>query len=377
MDADSGRVIWSYRGGEPRPIASTTKILTALVVSAAGDLDNMVSIDSTPPLYDGTIGLGPSDHLTRRQLLYLMLLPSANDAAYVLAKDVGGTEQAFVDSMNAYAKRLDTQNVHMTTPHGLPDPNHKATADALARWSQALLKDPVLSEIVRTKTYRAGRFKVTNTNWLLWTDPQIIGIKTGYTDAAGYCLVAAARTPWTTLISVILGEPVDMYRFRDSEKLIGWAETRYHPTPMVDMGRVYALPAVPAWNGLPAPLVAQSQMTTIALDDASFRTEVVAPTVVEPPIRKGEVLGFLRLYDSDRVVGSVPLVAQSSIRSPSWVESLRLLLLNPRGLADKARLIWDERALFAESIRGEWDRLTGHVPPGQPRGIGGVSLGSS
>jgi serine-type D-Ala-D-Ala carboxypeptidase (penicillin-binding protein 5/6) len=378
IDAGSGQVIWSLRAAEPRPIASTTKILTALVVKAAGDLDKVVSIDATPAIRDGTVGLGPADHLTRRQLLYLMLLKSANDAAYVLADDVGGSQSAFAARMNAYAVRAGTTNVHMTNPHGLPDPRHKATAMALARWAQLLLDDPVLAEIVRTKRYALGRFgTIRNTNWLLWTDPRIIGVKTGYTDSAGYCLVAAGRTSYATVIAVVLGDPIDVGRFRDAERLLEWAYTQYRMRPLADVNRVYALPRIPAWNGLPVPLVARTSLTTMTLAQTQFAEEVVAPAVVEPPVRKGETLGFLRLSEQGRTIAVVPLEASASVRRPTSLESLRLFLLDPSSAGEKARILWDQRSLVIANLRGVLDRLFGgHVRAPDHRG-GGVRLGSS
>lgn len=340
MDKGTGRILWSRRGEQSGPIASTTKILTALVVSRDGELDRLVSIPATPPLSEGTIGLAPRDTFSRRQLLYAMLLPSANDAAYVLADDVGGSQAGFVADMNQLALELGTRDVHMTNPHGLPEGNPRATALAVARWARILLDDPELSRIVRTRSYRLGRFGVLrNTNRLLWSDPRVVGVKTGFTNPAGYCLVAAGRVPSSTVITVVLGEPSNVARFKDSATLLKWAYGLYRPEAVVSAGSQYATASLPDWGEKRVRLVAATDSTAVVIGGVPERVEIIAPPAVPTPVRKGQTLGFVRVTQGPRTLANVALVAAQPVAAPSVFDKIRILWERVAGWLGTRRVV--------------------------------------
>lgn len=204
------QVIWGRSIDARRANASTTKMVTALLVSRRGGLDETVVVSrAAAATGGGGLDLRPGDRFSIRELLFALLLTSSNDSAVALAEHVAGSEAAFVDRMNALLDDLGARSSHFVTPHGLDVPGHHSTARDLARIGLAILRSPVLSEIVATPsatiTGLRGTVRLVNTNPLLESYPGAIGIKTGYTRNAGDVLVAAAERAGRRLIAVAMG----------------------------------------------------------------------------------------------------------------------------------------------------------------------------
>jgi D-alanyl-D-alanine carboxypeptidase (penicillin-binding protein 5/6) len=215
------------------PPASLTKIATALVAADRGDLSEIVDIDVNSALLavsnDSTVmGLEPGQRLTMRDLLYGLLLPSGSDAAVQIAEHVGGTVATFVEMMNAKALALGLIDTHFTNPHGLDEAELYSSAYDMALLGRALLANPELAAIVRTKSYRPDwdGAELWNGNELLDTYPGAIGIKTGYTERAGQTMVAAAERGGRRLIVAVLGST---NRFADVVALFDWAFANTQP----------------------------------------------------------------------------------------------------------------------------------------------------
>jgi D-alanyl-D-alanine carboxypeptidase len=211
IDEATGKTLFGRDEHQRLPMASTTKIMTALVAVERGQLDQMVTVDvDAADMPDSSVmGLRPGERLTLRDLLYGMLLPSGNDAAVAIARAVGGSEPAFVALMNRRAAELGLADTHFANPHGLDAPDHYTTAVDLAQIARVALRNPTIAQIVATKekTIR-GRdtYNLKNTNRLL-TRSDVEGVKTGTTDLAGSCLVAAFRRNGHPVISVVLNTP--------------------------------------------------------------------------------------------------------------------------------------------------------------------------
>ena len=208
MDATTGQVIYAKNPHERRAQASTTKIMTALVMLEKGRLSDIVTagpnVNTVEPVI---IGLEPGDQLTVEQVLYGMLLNSGNDAAVALAEHIGGSIPEFADMMNAKAAELGMKDTHFVNPHGLDEEGHYSSAYDLAILAKAALENPVFEKIVSTKEYRIEgpvRWVFTNTNRLLSDMPTADGVKTGFTDAAGRCLVSSATQRGRRAIGVVL-----------------------------------------------------------------------------------------------------------------------------------------------------------------------------
>jgi D-alanyl-D-alanine carboxypeptidase (penicillin-binding protein 5/6) len=233
LDADTGHLLADINGEKPLPMASTTKIMTALIVIQTADLQQLVPIkqDAYDRVHiDGGSGanLIVGDQLSLKDLLYGLLLPSGDDAATAIADALGGTE-AFVKRMNLFAYRLHLFQTHYTTTDGLTDDQtHYSTAYDLTQLAQYALHIPLFAQIVQTPEYTVAAtaqhhsYDWRTTNTLLTTYSGTIGVKTGHTDAAGWCMVFAARRAGHELIGAILDSPSETQRDQDTTTLLNW-----------------------------------------------------------------------------------------------------------------------------------------------------------
>jgi D-alanyl-D-alanine carboxypeptidase (penicillin-binding protein 5/6) len=226
MVADTKEVLFEKKSKDIMYPASTTKIMTLLTALEKGDPNSIVTVSPSAAACDGSgLGLHAGDQLTLHEAMYGMMLVSGNDAAEAIAENVAGSIPAFVGMMNAKAEKLGAVKTHFSNPHGLPDPvNHFTTAYDLALMTVYGMQQPEFAKIVSTRDYNVhflnrSDIRVTNTNKLLKTYPDANGVKTGYTDAAGDCLVAAAKRNGVQLIVVILN---DDYRWDDAARLLDY-----------------------------------------------------------------------------------------------------------------------------------------------------------
>ena len=233
LDADSGKTLADINGEQERTMASTTKIMTALVALQQGQLDQLITVheDAIQEVEqnDGSnAGLQVNEQLTLRDLLYALLLPSGDDAAVAIADGLAGPPASFVQLMNQEALQLHLTHTHYGNVDGLFSDNHYTTAHELAVLARYALRLPLFVQIVQTRTYQLlpadthHAHSWVNTNKLLWTYAGATGVKTGYTGDAGPCLVFSATRGGHHLIGVVLDTSTDASRFRDAQKLLDW-----------------------------------------------------------------------------------------------------------------------------------------------------------
>lgn len=220
LDGMTGECLYEKNGDQRALIASTTKIMTGLLVCEAGDLDRTVTVPETAAGTEGSsMYLKSGETLTRRELLYGMMLHSGNDAALTLAISISGSEAAFVRQMNRRACALNLTQTHFANPHGLDSGENYSTALDLARLAQAALQNEQFRAVVSTKTITCAGRTLTNHNKLLWRYDGCIGVKTGYTRHAGRILVSAAERGGRMLIAVTISDPDD---WRDHVSLLDY-----------------------------------------------------------------------------------------------------------------------------------------------------------
>lgn len=234
LDPQSGQVYLAQNADAERAMASTTKMMTALVAITYGNLDEPVTVGPDIAQLAGTgastADLRAGDVLTLRDLLYGLMLPSGDDAAIVIADTVGGSQAGFVYLMNDEARLLGMKHTHYVNVHGLDADGHFSSAGDLARLAGFALRNQTFANVVATPTYALAAtpdhqaYTWTNTDVLLFPPvyPGILGVKTGYTGQAYYCLVFAARGPTGMLVGVVLGEPDEASRFTDARALLDW-----------------------------------------------------------------------------------------------------------------------------------------------------------
>jgi serine-type D-Ala-D-Ala carboxypeptidase (penicillin-binding protein 5/6) len=227
VDANTGKILYEKNADQIRPPASTQKLLTALIVAESGFLDRPVTVQPTDTMAEPTkLGIKAGDTYQRIDLLRALLVKSPNDVARCLARDNAGSVQAFADVMNRRARELGAVHSHFVNPNGLPIPDQYSTARDLARIARAAYANPTIRSIVclpqlvfRFANGRTREFE--NTNKLLRRLPYCNGMKTGYTDSAGKCLIASGTRPGRDVIVVVLGDTSSRV-WRDASALLSW-----------------------------------------------------------------------------------------------------------------------------------------------------------
>ncbi len=300
MDADSGTVLYARAADEPGLIASTTKIMTGYLVCLDGELERPVTV---PPEAVGVEGsslyLQAGEILTREELLLGTMLQSGNDAALALAIDSAGSEEAFVRRMNETARGLGLTKTSYANPHGLDSEGNRSTARDLARLTAAALQNETFRRIVSTKSVVVpGNRVLTNHNRLLWRCPGCIGVKTGYTRAAGRILVSAAERSGRTLICVTMNDPDD---WRDHMALFDACFARYQPRTVAAAGKPVARSAPPSGR----TLVARTDLTLYLLPEESLRFEHVPG--LSSDLLPGADAGAVCVYRGGCLVGRIPV----------------------------------------------------------------------
>lgn len=228
IEANSGTVLHEVNADHPRPVASTQKLLTALLIAEAGNLDAEAGVAASDTWAEPTmLYLKPGDAYPRRRLLEVLLVKSMNDVARCLARDNAGSVEAFALKMNARAQQLGMTNSHFVNPNGLPAPGQYSTARDMARVAFTAYRNPIIRNIVRLKEltwrYNDGRMRqFSNTNRVLKNYALCNGMKTGYTEASGFCLISSASNGSRDVIAVVLGDSRESI-WIDSYRLLAWA----------------------------------------------------------------------------------------------------------------------------------------------------------
>ena len=311
IDAVSGRTLLSHNADAPLPMASTTKVMTALLALESGDLNSPVTCSRTAFGVPGTsIYLAEGETLTLRDMLYGLMLASGNDAATAIAEHIGGTVDQFCAMMTTRARELGCTSTQFLTPHGLPCEGHHTTARDLALIAREAMQHPVFREIVGTARATIpweGRDYdriLNNKNRLLTTYEGATGIKTGYTKKAGRCLVFGAVRDGMEIIGVVLNCP-DW--FDEAARLMNIAFEHYEAVTMLKAGdRIGTLP-VSHSDGSSVEAILSADLTGLAAKGNLPQVEIDLPDTLDAPIQAGQHLGTARL-----IANGVP-IAESSI----------------------------------------------------------------
>lgn len=315
IEAQTGTVLYEKNPDERRAMASTTKIMTALLTIEAGGLDREFTVDPLAIRVEGTsMGLREGDRVSRRDLLYGILLPSGNDAANAAAVSVSGSIPAFVRLMNSRAQELGLSDTHFVTPSGLDAEGHYTTARDLAKLTAFAMKDATFRSVVSCSSaeveFGDPPYKRTlyNSNKMLRRYDGAIGVKTGFTDNARRCLVSAAERDGVTLIAVTLNAGDD---WNDHTKMLDYGFTQVRAFPLgVDCSYRVAV----AGTGQSVGVYAHK--ATIALLEgqrSSLTRRVMLPSFVYGTVEKGDRLGELQFLLDGEVILECPLFADSTV----------------------------------------------------------------
>jgi serine-type D-Ala-D-Ala carboxypeptidase (penicillin-binding protein 5/6) len=318
VNASNGEVIAAHDASVELPIASITKLMTALVALDHLRPDDQVTVTGyAAQVGESRIPLVAGQRIAVRDLLKGALIQSANNAADALATAAaGGDVERFVGWMNERARALGLHHTHFSRPDGLDAPGHVSSARDVAVLAQVAMHSPVVRALVRERsaTIESGGFVVHTWNDLLGAVPGLIGVKTGHTDDAGWCQVAAVRRGGYTIYAVILGSPSRGQRNADLRRLLAWGVSQYRTLPVVRRA-VYAHVAI-GYGRAPVGLTVSKPLVRVVRVGRPLVERVVAPTAVELPVRRGERLGTVQIWAGRKLLGMRPLLAARTVARP-------------------------------------------------------------
>ncbi len=315
IEAQTGTVLYEKNADERRAMASTTKIMTALLTIEAGDPDREFTVDPLAIRVEGTsMGLREGDRVSRRDLLYGILLPSGNDAANAAAVSVAGSIPAFAERMNERAQQLGLSDTHFVTPSGLDADGHYTTARDLAKLAAFAMRDELFREIVSCTSadveFGNPPYKRTlyNSNKMLRRYSGATGVKTGFTDNARRCLVSAAERDGVTLVAVTLNAPDD---WNDHTKMLdyGFTQVRAYPLGVECSERVSV-----AGTGQSVGVYAHGASLALTPEQHGKLTRrVMLPQFVYGTVEKGDRLGEIQFLLDGDIVLECPLFADGTV----------------------------------------------------------------
>ena len=305
-DAVTGKVLFEKQADERSLIASTTKIMTALVVcEQCNVLDRMRIPKEAVGIEGSSMYLREGEVLTLQELLYGLMLQSGNDAAMALAIYCGGTVEGFAEMMNDKARILGLENSHFVNPSGLDDPNHYSTARDLAHLAAYAMQNPIFRQTVSTKTVSAGNRRLTNHNKLLWRVDGADGIKTGYTRAAGRILVSSAVQKGRRLIAVTIQAPND---WNDHKQLFQNGFANYAEVNLVTEGDCLGYAALIGGETQTVPLIAAESFNFSIASWEKPELVVKETQVHYAPVAFGQNAGTAYVCIDGKTVGRIQLV---------------------------------------------------------------------
>lgn len=334
IDADTGRVLWGKKENEPMAMASTTKIMTAIVTLENADINEMVTVSKNavlaPPV---KMHLQVGEKLTLEQLLYALLMQSSNDAAVAIAEKVGGSVENFCSMMNKKAKELGCLDTEFVTPNGLDKGNHHSTAHDMALIGAYAIKNEEFIRISNTKniSFASNKksYSIVNKNQLLNSYEGAIGIKTGFTGKAGHCFVGAAKRNGITLISVVLasgwGSAGKARKWSDTREILNYGFDNYKKYSIIgDNVEVCVDKAKVNKTILEYDKCIELIMKDSEAGSIKFKNNV--PEIIEAPIKAGQKIGSGEIYIGDKKIGEVDIVASEDIEKHSLGNSFNKII---------------------------------------------------
>ncbi len=357
LDVTANQILAAKDIDSPLEPASLTKLMTAYLVfdalrSKKLDIKQALPVSERAWKMPGSrMFIDPKMQVPVEDLIKGMIVQSGNDATMALAEGVGGTAERFVQMMNEQAKALGMKSTGYKNPEGLTEAGHVTTARDLSILATRLMGDfPDYMGFYAIKKYRypgTPAANDSNRNLLLFRDPTVDGLKTGHTDAAGYCMVATAKRDYPSLaaagtpgspaasgsrrlMSIVLGAASENARANESQKLLNWGYTAYEPVKLFDAGQAVATPKV--WKGAASSVkLGRQQAIVIAVPAgtaAKIKSEVVRTEPLMAPLTQGQVVASLRVTSGDQTVADVPLLAldaveQAGVLGRAW-DAVRL-----------------------------------------------------
>jgi len=334
MDASNNRVLYEENGDKKLPNASTTKIMTCIIALENGDLDSIVTVSSyAASMPDVQLNIRKGEQYYLRDLLYSLMLESHNDTAVAIAEHIGGTVEGFATMMNDKARELGCFSTNFITPSGLDAEGHYTTARDLATIASYAIKNEEFLKITNTASHtfseikKGRKFTVTNKNKFLYMMDGAIGVKTGFTNGAGYCFVGALRKPDRVLVSVVLGSgwpPHKNYRWADTKELMNYGiknfelkkifeKKTFDPVFVQNGQKRYEQLVMKDDNGL----------TMLIGKHETVKVEYEIPEKLLAPVEADSVVGYARYYINDIPYKEIPIFTAEDIKKIDFAFCLK------------------------------------------------------
>lgn len=325
VDAESMRVLFEYNSYAKLPMASTTKIMTALIALEKGNINDMVRVDRDAVGIEGSsIYLYEDEIISLEDLLYGLMLRSGNDAAMAIGKHIAGDIENFVKLMNEKAEEIGANNTNFTNPHGLHDDNHYTTAYDLALITSRAMEVEKFKEISKTKSWIANREKNNifyNKNKTLWEYEGGDGVKTGYTTKAGRCLVASATRNGMKLIAVVLN---DYNWFNDCYVLMDYGFNNYKPYVILERGQfIKKIPVIYGNKDEVNAVIDETFMYPLKKEELNkIKIDYIVKENIIAPINKGDILGYVNIYLDGILIYKGSIVADKDIKELNTIKKI-------------------------------------------------------
>ncbi len=322
-DLSSNQVLASQKADERIEPASLTKLMTAYLVFAALrdnklSPEQQVSVSERAGRAPGSrMFIQPGRPVTVDELMRGMIIQSGNDACIALAEAIAGDEETFVQMMNREAARLGMKNSHFMNASGLPDAQHYTTAQDLYILTAALIRDfpELYGQYYSQKEFRYNNISQPNRNRLLWVDPTVDGVKTGHTEAAGYCLIASSKRGERRILSVLLGSTSEAARAQESQKLLNWGYQFFDSVKLHRAGET--VKSLEVWKGseraVRAGFAGDLLITIPKGETGKLKAELASQQPLVAPVAKGQRVGSLRVSLDGKPLSEYPLVALEAV----------------------------------------------------------------
>ncbi|MCC7041849.1 MAG: D-alanyl-D-alanine carboxypeptidase [Burkholderiales bacterium] len=328
VDVTSGQTLTSAHADERRDPASLTKLMTAYIVFEALRAktivpSQMVNVSQRAWKAEGSrMFIEPRRAVSVDELVKGMIVQSGNDASIALAELVAGSEEAFVAKMNAEAARLGMTETHYTNATGLSDPQHYTTAADLARIAIAVIRDfPEYYPVYSQKEFRYNNITQPNRNRLLWTDPYVDGMKTGHTEAAGWCLIATAKRGDRRVLAVILGAASDAARTAEAQKILNWGFQAFDTVQLYASGK--QVTTIKVWKGalaeVPAGFLVDRYLTLPKGKNDKLAVTMQADEPLMAPVARGQRVGTVKIALEGTPMAEFPLIALDEVPLASFL----------------------------------------------------------
>ena len=328
VDLDGRRILWERRAGERRPVASLTKIMTVLVALESAELRDLVTVSERAAAETGSeLGLVPGERIPLEELLYALLLQSSNDGAIALAEHLGGSVERFVRRMNRRGRELGLRDTEFRSPHGLDDRGY-STARDLAELTAEAFTHPAFVRIARTKLRvipapGGPARRIQSRNAMLWLYEGSVGVKTGFTSAAGFCLVAAAEREGRRFAAVLLGSPEAA--FSDAAAVLDHGFFAWRIRTLVGEGEPLESLSI---DGREVPVETGAAIEALVRRGQGAALRVTPDSEAGLPVEAGDVVGEVVAFVEGEEAGRVPLVASADVEAepargelpPRWDE---------------------------------------------------------